>query len=240
MPQTPNQDAGIYEDGTYLERHTGWHEEDSPWKASHVLRALKRHGISPTTVGEVGTGAGEVLRLLSEQLLQADCEGWDISPQAHALSQEKASERVRFILGDVLDSEIRYDLMLALDVFEHVPDYIGFLERLRPRAERHVFHIPLEMNARSALLPGSLLAARYETGHIHHFCQATALATLQGAGYTIYDSWLTAGALESGAPLLRTRVANLARRALPDSLASRLVGGYSLLVLCGPEDEAPA
>jgi hypothetical protein len=32
--------SDFYEDGTYAARNPGWHSEDSPWKAAHLVSLL--------------------------------------------------------------------------------------------------------------------------------------------------------------------------------------------------------
>jgi len=222
----------IYDDGTYLRNVQTWHAEDSAFKARHVLKAMAKHGIHPATIGEVGCGAGRVLQIVQAKCPVATCVGWDVSPQAIEMARTFKDAHVTLVCGDILVAAPRYDVLLALDVFEHVPDYLGFLRSLRELAQWHVFHIPLEVTASSALRTHALLRARREVGHLHHFCEATAIATLTDCGYKIVDHWLTAGALETPAGRLRTRVANSIRRLLPPAWCARLFGGYSLLVVC--------
>ena len=42
--------ATIYTDGTYLRNNPSWHTGDSAWKATHVLRMLERHHLSPCSL----------------------------------------------------------------------------------------------------------------------------------------------------------------------------------------------
>ena len=49
----------IYTDGTYLKQNPNWHQDDSAWKADHILSLLKRNGVeAPGSICEVGCGAG--------------------------------------------------------------------------------------------------------------------------------------------------------------------------------------
>ena len=60
--------ATIYTDGTYLEQNPNWHQGDSAWKAGHIQALLERNGITePKSICEVGCGAGEILRVLSDR-----------------------------------------------------------------------------------------------------------------------------------------------------------------------------
>lgn len=136
----------------------------------------------------------------------------------------------------LLEEQETYDLLLTIDVFEHVPDYLGFLKSLRSRAEMKVFHIPLDLSVSSVLRPQSFLRVRRDVGHLHYFSQETAIAALEDCGYQILDAPLTAGALEVAGKYgtTRTRLANFPRRifgSISQRWAARILGGWSLLVL---------
>jgi SAM-dependent methyltransferase len=229
----------LYTSGAYSESNPTWHQEDSPWKALQIDRVLRRNRIEYSSVAEIGCGAGGVLRAL-----EADDEtgsrryyGFDIAPEAIAIARRHESERTRFFERDVLGdgTEEKFDVMLAVDVFEHVPDYIGFLERLRDTATYNVFHIPLDLHV-SAMLRNSFLETRRRFGHLHYFTADSALATLRDTGYEILDFEYTSGATElfREHPSVRKLIANIPRYCVSRfsvPLASRWFGGYSLLVL---------
>ena len=225
----------IYTDGTYLRNNPAWHASDSAWKAAHIAAMLERHALAPATVCEVGCGAGEILRALSTRLdASTRFIGYEISPDAFALCAGKTGPRMEFRLANLLDEDVRYDLALAIDVFEHVEDYFAFLRKLRDKAEHKIFHIPLELSAQMVFRGKPLLDARRSVGHIHHFSKETALATLEDCGYTIVDHFYTSGRTELGNLGWKTQLMKLPREALyrvnPDA-AARVLGGYSLLVL---------
>jgi hypothetical protein len=225
----------IYADGTYLRNNPDWHADDSAWKAKHIARMLDRHGIVPATVCEIGCGAGEILRSLSTLLpTETRFTGYDISPSAYSLCSGKETDRVKFRLGNLLEQDVRFDLVMAIDVFEHVEDYFGFLRTLRLKGKHKVFHIPLELSAQMVFRGRPLLDARRSVGHIHHFSKETALATLEDCGYRVLDHFYTSGRTELGSLGWKTQLLKWPREALyrvnPDA-AARVLGGYSLLVL---------
>ena len=226
-------EATIYTDGTYLRNNPGWHAGDAAWKASHILRMLERHGLSPRTVCEVGCGSGEIVRALARSLPAARFVGCDVSPDAIALSRGKARDNLDFRLGDATQTATIYDLVMAIDVFEHVEDCFGFLRALRGKGRYKLFHIPLDLSVLSVLRGGKLLAMRRQVGHIHYFTRDTALALLEDTGYRVIDHVYTAGATDR-ANGWKTQLLSGPRRGLfaihPDA-AARLLGGYSLLVL---------
>jgi SAM-dependent methyltransferase len=225
----------IYSDGTYLRNNPQWHADDSPWKAKHIAAMLERHGIAPQTVCEIGCGAGEVLRSLSTRLDPATrLFGYEISPNAFALCSQKANEKLTFRLADLLEDDAHFDLVMAIDVIEHVEDYFGFLRKLRAKGTHKIFHIPLELSAQQVMRAKPLIEARRGVGHIHHFTKETALATLEDCGYKVLDHFYTSGRTELGGLGWKSRLLRWPRNALyrmsPD-MAVRVLGGYSLLVL---------
>lgn len=226
----------IYADGTYLRNNPEWHAGDSPWKAGHVASLLERHALAPRTICEVGCGAGGVLEALADRVpAAAELHGYEISPQAHAIASRKSDPRLRFHLKDLLqDAGAFFDVVLALDVFEHVEDYFTFLRRLRAKGRHKVFHIPLELSALWVGRGAPLMKARRAVGHLHHFTRDTALAALEDTGYTVIEHRYTAAATDRPSKSWKSRLLNIPRRILfaiaPDATA-RVLGGYSLLVL---------
>jgi SAM-dependent methyltransferase len=229
-----------YADGGYLESTGGtWHAEDSPWKAAQVYEMIQRHGLRPGVVGEVGCGTGVMLNELSRKpgLEDTRFEGFDISPVAIGMAEGlEASENVRFHEGDpFVDKPGSFDLLLAMDVLEHVPDYLGFLEQCRQRSELKIYHIPLDISV-SAVLRNRLPRVRRSIGHLHYFVADSALDSLRDTGHEIVDYVYTDGmlALFREHPTAKRAVSNVPRwfiSRFSTSLAARLLGGYSLLVL---------
>ena len=110
-----------------------WHVEDSPWKAQQVVKILKRNSLVPRTIAEVGCGAGEVIRRVSQAFPEARCRGFEISPDAFEQTRGRETEDLTYSLCDVLRTTETFDLVLLMDVIEHVEDCFGFLRYLFAR-----------------------------------------------------------------------------------------------------------
>lgn len=220
-----------YTTDAYLQSNPDWHASDSPWKAAQVMRAL--NGWSPASICEVGCGAGVILRELHDRLPGARLVGYDLAPAAIKMAAIHATDRLEFRLQDASADATQFDLMLIMDVLEHVPDPIGFLADLRQKARRAVIHIPLELSVQSVLRPQRLMKSRKASGHIHYFTPETALATVEDARFRVQNYFYTTG-FERPQLSTKARLAKLPRKALPRALTVRLLGGYSLLVTAEP------
>lgn len=230
----PDMTNSVYQDGTYLQHNPQWHEEDSAWKAEHIVELLRRNQVMPTSIAEVGCGGGLVLKDVSERFPGCRAVGYEISPQAFARARQRSGPGLEFLHKDILGTDDSYDLVLVIDVFEHVEDYLGFLRRLRRHATRQVFHIPLDMNVQAVARMSPILHARRQVGHLHYFSKETALATLDHAGYTIKDWFYTYGALDSPGRSRASRLVSFLRRsalAVNEDIAVRFLGGCSMIVL---------
>lgn len=226
----------IYDDGTYLANNPSWHEEDSLWKARKISEIIRKNSLEPRTICEIGCGAGEMLNQLSDQYADDRAFfGYEISPQAFELCRKKSKPNLTFKLANLLnDAEAYFDIVMAIDVFEHVEDYFGFLRTLKKRGEYKIFHIPLDLSVQTVLRSSPIISVRKSVGHIHYFTKETAMETLKDAGYSIIDHFYTAGSLELPNRGWKANIAKIPRKlafSLDEDLAVRLLGGYSLMVL---------
>ena len=227
----------IYENGTYLDNNPTWHEEDSQWKAKYIATIIKRNNLVPSTICEIGCGAGEILnRLQTEFGDKVIFSGYEISPQAFELCNRKSKHNLQYFPKSLLDEkkETIFDVVMAIDVFEHVEDYRGFLRELKERGKYKVFHIPLELTVQTVLRSSPLLKSRLSFGHIHYFTKETAIATLKDTGYEVLDYFYTGGSLELPNLGWKANLLKLPRRlcfSINEDLAVRILGGFSLLVL---------
>lgn len=231
-----DSESAIYRNGSYLKNNPSWHIEESPFKVRQIRRMIKQQKLAPKTVCDVGCGAGLVLAEL-QPYFSSDCVCWgyDVSPDALAMSAGRANENLRFRMRDIRKDECDtyFDLLLMLDVFEHVEDYMGLVRSVRSKARQKLFHIPLDLSVQAVLRKNGLLLRRDHHAHLHYFTRETALRTLTDVGYTIVDYFYTPRCIELG-DLFIQRIARIPRQlsfAVSPDLTVRVLGGYSLLVL---------
>jgi SAM-dependent methyltransferase len=229
----------IYTSGQYLEATETWHAEDSQWKADCIGKLIWRNRLQPQRIAEIGCGVGGILEELAkqDQLKDVSFSGHDIAPKAIELARRRENSRLRFFCQDLLSEENqeRVDILLVIDVLEHVTDYLGFLQKCRTKAEYKIYHIPLDIHV-SSVLRNNLIQDRYTVGHIHYFTADSAVAALKDTGHEILDQIYTSGAfgLFKQHPSFKKAVANIPRwlvSKLSVPLTAKIFGGYSLLVL---------
>lgn len=231
-----DSESAIYRDGSYLKYNPSWHAEESPFKVRQIRRMIAQQNLAPKSVCDVGCGVGLVLSDL-QQYLPSDCICWgyDVSPDALAMCANRGNDRLRFRSCDIRteQGDTYFDLLLMLDVFEHVEDYIGLVRDVRSKARQKLFHIPLDLSVQAVVRKNGLLRRRDHHAHLHYFTKETALRTLNDVGYTLVDYFYTPRCIELG-DLFVQKLARIPRQlcfaAAPD-LTVRVLGGYSLLVL---------
>ncbi len=235
-----------YLDGSYLNENPDWDREDSLWKAENVKRILDLNKILPSSICEIGCGAGDILVYLSKMFPNSKQYGFDISPQLPTFwkthtENPDLKDRLYFQTGDFYSmNSKKYDVILMLDVFEHVRDPFTFLENSLEYAKYFVFHIPLDLSAFSVLRGNPLMNVRKKVGHLHYYTKDLALETLRDSGYEILNWQYTGASLNSPNRSLKTKLASIPRKILYSihkDFGVRLFGGETLLVLAKAESK---
>jgi hypothetical protein len=226
----------MYTDGDYLKNNPTWDVEDAPWKADLIFRMIQKHHINPKTICEIGCGCGEILRQLQLKMPEsAKFTGYEISPQAYKLCAQRSNERLHFKLKNYSEESDNYcDLILLIDLIEHLEDYFRFLRDVKTKSEYKMLHIPLEMFVFAVVHQPFLLGQKKKVGHLHFFSKDIALQILKDLDYAVIDYTYTAGYSLPRNYGLRDWLLKLPRYLLfpliPD-FTVRTFGGYSLLVL---------
>lgn len=238
----PGSIEARYLSADYISHNPTWDVEDSPWKAAKVQELLDANRIVPETLVDVGCGAGRVLVQMLASYPNARLTGYDIAPRAEQFWAAPRASGIHLAVGNFLDSNVPVqDVLLLLDVVEHLQDPFAFLARLRGRAKHYVFHFPLDLSAASVLRETPLLLVRDKVGHVHYYTRGLALALLKECGYRVVEARFTGAAFNAPGRGWKTFLAQIPRRlafAVSHDWGARLFGGETLMVLA-VADEAP-
>lgn len=224
----------MYRSGEYLRNNPDWHEEGAAGKAANILKILTRNGTSAKSIAEVGCGSGQILVELQHQLTAStQFHGYDISPDAYTICAAKANERLHFHLEDLAEKkDASFDLLLVIDVIEHIENYFAFLRKLRPMAPYFVFHIPLDLCTWTLFREDMLIESKARVGHIHNFSPKFARSILDDLGFETIDWFYTPPMFENMTG--KQRFVNVLRKttyAVSPNFAVKTFGGYSMMLL---------
>ena len=194
---TKNVISSIYNDTKYLKLNSNWHQEDSPYKFRFVKKIIEKNNIKFSTCADIGCGAGLITELLAMEYPKANLFGFDLASDAQKFWEGRTKlQNLKYDNTDIFNSEEIYDLIICLDVFEHVENYYNFLIKLRSKGKKFIFNIPLDMNVMKVLTNG-IKFAREEVGHLHYFNEYTAVKTLDDCGFKVSDKFLSAAFLKT-------------------------------------------
>ncbi len=229
----------FYLNGDYAERNPDWDTEDSPWKAARIADILRDHKRDPKTIVEIGCGAGEVMRGLQVHFPKAEMTGYDIAPDLKPFWDALGDSDMNFVLADYLAVETPIpDVVLLIDVIEHLGNPFDFLDRLRDQCSEVVLHFPLDLSSISVLRESPLLHVRHKVGHLHFYTKGLVMALMEGAGYEVIEARYTGASFTAPQTGLKSRLAGLFRRAIfavNRDVGARLLGGETLMVLARPK-----
>ena len=191
---------------------------------------LRATHVAPRSILDCGCGGGLLAYMFANQY-GVPTVGLDLAESSIARAREKyVHDMPSFKCGVLQDVEDHaFDLGLMFDVFEHVEDYIAILRIARTKAPKWLFNIPMDMTVAS-LLQGSYMRMREGVGHLHYFSEASAIATLETAGFQIIDS-----AFANKVPHELSKGVTLGKilTGLPQQLLFKLNPHLSVLILGG-------
>lgn len=154
-----------------------------------VLQAVRKYAGNEAAVLDVGCGRGFVVRYLRNAGI--DCRGVEPAP-ARPLDAVRKHIRVGMAPGDLALSErMRYDTILLLDVIEHVPEPITFLQQLEddfPRLSQCIVTVPARQELWSNYDECYGHCRRYDLDILHETAAAIGMDCM-GAGYFFHLSY---------------------------------------------------
>ena len=178
----------FYKTDEYLKTHPSLHEEDSPWKVIKIIPMvdlfMENHSyeneINEINVLDIGGGAGLILKSISSYIqeqyrVRVNKFALDLSPGTLKIQKANNPDLKRLLNEDITKVSLKdkeMDLVLMIDVIEHVPESVKALEELRRVSKFVIFKVPLDdsiySNVRNFLSGGKYRANYRETsGHVN-------------------------------------------------------------------------
>jgi len=177
----------IYTDGTYIASNPSLHAEDSEYKMSYVAQLLEKVEWNRKRINilDIGGGAGLLGKFVCDWFVS---RGYTVCATALDLSGEMLEIQKRnnphvknTCIGDIaqLDKEM-FDLVLMIDVIEHIENCEQFADNLNKYTEFIIYNIPVEINLVDTLRNIAMQKRYYKIqteslGHIHFFSVQSAV-----------------------------------------------------------------
>lgn len=221
----------------YLSLNPDWHWEDAPRKFHEITQILPLEKYDRML--DIGCGIGVLTRIIADYYRCGDITGLDISKTAieKATELDKAGQ-VNWVKGDIfsLTSNIVYDVVLCVDVIEHLKEVNKFFKVVRGLAKLMVVRLPIEQTILNSLMRTLLIKDEYERlekkyGHINHFTPVAIKKLLKQLDFEILD--YKAFSIPPRTSLwldFFRRLESLTIASVPD-LTLRLFGGFLVLLI---------
>lgn len=132
-----------------------------------------------STVLDVGCGAGDNLAALADTLPRLVLSGADVSSEALSLTKKRVPRAALHQL-DVQQQalEERFDLVMAVQVIEHLADDISALRNMGLMAKSHVLVTTMR---------GRMRPSEREIGHFRNYSNAELRSKARSAGLEVLD-----------------------------------------------------
>jgi len=224
----------IYISDFYKEKNPDWHSSDSKFKLFEILKILKKNNINLKKICDIGCGSGNIIFNLSKIYKESLLHGYEISPYAYKISKKKKNRNLIFFNKDINNINTFYDCSLCIDVFEHVDNYIGFLNKIKKISQYSIFHVPLDLSVQSIIRTRPIFYARKNVGHLHYFNKEILLEIFKDLDFEILDFHYTFNnniyKSKSIIKIISAFCRNIFFKISPNFTAKYL-GGYSIMIL---------
>ena len=190
----------IYNDNSYIINNPTLHSEDSEFKFNNVLRFLNLIEIKENKIKilDVGGGAGligkRVMKYYAKKDIIVTLHSLDLSFKMLKIQKQNNPKIKKLSNCSIAEcKESNYDLVLMIDVIEHIPNKNISAKTLNRLSKNIIYNIPIEINLFDYVKNISLLFRYYKNqrktlGHIHFFSFKSANEFLK-KHHTISESY---------------------------------------------------
>jgi trans-aconitate methyltransferase len=171
----------IYNNGQYFKTNPNLHLEDTEFKFSNLYEYLNMVELKDETIKilDVGGGAGVLGKFVADyffkKAIKVNFTALDLSEKM--LSEQKnnnphITNALNISISDIPNNY--YDLVLMIDVIEHVENYESVAKKLSEISNNIIYNIPIEINLFDILRNIKMRGGYYKSqekliGHINRF-----------------------------------------------------------------------
>jgi ubiquinone/menaquinone biosynthesis C-methylase UbiE len=182
----------IYSSGEYIELNPTLHNEDSFFKYSNIQNILKKSNILKDNISykilDIGGGNGQVGKYFCEYLflnhIEFEFHALDLSEEMLNIQKSNNQYLSKVYSGELEALAEHYDIVLMIDVIEHIVDYNVFLSELNRKSSFIIFNIPIEKNVfdrmRNIYLKCGYYKEQFRTlGHVNFYTYSSSIKLLR-------------------------------------------------------------
>jgi ubiquinone/menaquinone biosynthesis C-methylase UbiE len=147
----------MYSTGEYIRKNPTLDAEDTTWKITKIIPLVdeftNQFSEAKVKILDVGGGAGLFLKGISDYLssknIRVEQYALDLSMEMLRIQKENNPDIKTFFEGSIEKTSFdgkEIDLVLMIDVIEHVPDAVQALKELSRISKYAIFKVPLENN----------------------------------------------------------------------------------------------
>lgn len=164
----------------YIDKNPDLHNSDIGDKIDAISQLLLPTATKFVSILDVACGSGRILLEISDKYQSEKTTGIDISQgMIKSATENDTDNRVEWRVENVFNLEPdNYELVLAIDVLEHLEDDQKFLEHIKDLGKFVVVKTPIEDNIINKLvkvisfgLINEYQHTENKYGHIHHYSQ---------------------------------------------------------------------
>jgi len=146
-------------------------------QTEEILRLISKLGVR--TVLDVGCGSGDNLAALSQAMPHVELYGADVSPQALALAAQRApGVGLHEIDVQISRTDQHFDLVMAIQVIEHLPDDTAALRNMALMAKQWVLVTSMR---------GRMRPSEKSIGHFRNYSDRELREKAAAAGLDVVD-----------------------------------------------------
>jgi ubiquinone/menaquinone biosynthesis C-methylase UbiE len=127
-----------------------WREANGRHKAENIARILRKNGLAPQRICEVGCGEGSILNWLGKMGVGSELYGLDISNSAIEIARSKGIPNLAEIRPfdgyEIPYADGTFDLAVCSHVIEHVEHPRLLLREIRRVSKQQYFEVPIDFS----------------------------------------------------------------------------------------------
>jgi len=164
----------------YIDKNPDLHESDTESKVRNIDKLLFPIAMKVTSIVDVACGSGKILLNISKKYSSKKNLGIDISDKMIEVAKTNdINNNVTWKVANVFDVKLdNYELVLAIDILEHVESDLGFLKHIKNIGRYLIVKVPIEKNFLNILVKiisfGKIDEYKYteeKYGHINHYSE---------------------------------------------------------------------